>query len=178
MLTLIRSHCIGALVAGLGLVAPSSWAQAPAPAPAVKVEGAWARATVPGQKGTGAFMSLTAPQGLKLVGVSSPVAGVAELHEMKMDGDVMRMRAIAELDLPAGRKVELKPGGHHLMLMDLKQPLRKDTQVPVTLILKNAQGQTSQLQVSVPVSLAAPGAAAHGGHGGHGGHGSHAGHRH
>lgn len=177
MLTFIRPLGVRALLASLGLVALQAGAQAPAPAsaPALKVEGAWARVTVPGQKGGGAFMSLTAPQALKLVGVSSPVAGVAELHEMKMDGDVMRMRAIAELDLPAGRKVELKPGGHHLMLMDLKQPLKKDTQIPVTLFFKNAQGQTSQLQVSVPVMLNAPGAAAQGGHGSHG---SHAGHRH
>ncbi len=136
-----------------------------AQAPAVKVEGAWARATVQGQRGTGAFMNLTAPQSLRLVGVSSPVAGVAEVHEMKMEGDVMRMRAVAGLDLPAGKAVQLKPGGYHLMLMDLKQPLQKDTQIPVTLILQNAQGQTSQLQVSVPVLLSAPGAAAHREHG-------------
>lgn len=154
-----------ALIAGLGLAALGALAQ-----PAVKVEGAWARATVPGQKGSGAFMSLTAPQNLKLVGVSSPVAGVAELHEMKMDGDVMRMRAIGSLDLPAGKKVELRPGGHHLMLMDLRQPLAKDTQIPVTLSLRDAQGQTSQLQVSVPVLLSPPGGAAAGhGHSGHGG---------
>ena len=138
------------------LASPAAHAQSPA----VKVEGAWARATVPGQRGSGAFMSLTASQPLKLVGVSSPVAGVAELHEMKMDGDVMRMRAMDELTLPAGQKVELKPGGHHLMLMDLKQPLQKDTQIPVTLSLRNAQGQLSQVQVSVPVMLQAPALAA------------------
>lgn len=166
-------HFWQALAAALTLVASQALAQTAAPqAPAVQVEGAWARATVPGQKGTGAFMSLTAPQDLRLVGVSSPVAGVAELHEMRMDGDVMRMRAIDFLALPAGRKVELKPGGYHLMLMDLKQPLVKDTQVPVTLRLQNAQGQTTQLQLQLPVRLVAPGGAA----AGHGSHG--AGHRH
>ena len=140
-----------------------SWAQTPA----VQVEAAWARATVPGQRGTGAFMSLTAAQGLRLVGVSSPVAGVAEVHEMKMEGDVMRMRPVTALDLPAGKKVELKPGGYHLMLMDLKQPLLKDTRIPVTLSFQNAQGQTSQVQLSVPVALQAPaGAAGAAGHGG------------
>lgn len=146
-----------ALLAACSLSALAALAQAPAPA--VKVEGAWVRATVPGQQGSGAFMSLTAPQSLKLVGVSSPVAGVAELHEMKMDGDIMLMRPVQALDLPAGRAVQLKPGGHHLMLMDLKQVLRKDTHIPITLSLQNAQGQTSQLQISVPVLLGAPGAA-------------------
>ncbi|MBC7610497.1 MAG: copper chaperone PCu(A)C, partial [Polaromonas sp.] len=80
----------------------------------VKVDGAWARATVQGQMGTGAFMNLTAKDGTRLVGVSSPAAGVAEVHEMKMEGDIMKMRAVPVLDLPAGKKVELKPGGYHV----------------------------------------------------------------
>ncbi len=147
-----------------GLLALSALAQQAA---TVKVEGAWARATVAGQKGTGAFMKVTAPQAMKLVGVSSPVAGVAELHEMKMDGDVMRMRAVPAIALPAGVGVQLQPGGHHLMLMDLKAPLLKDSQIPVTLVFQNAQGQTLQQQVSVPVLLGAPGATVPGqaGHG-------------
>ena len=124
---------------------------------AVKVEGAWARATVQGQKGTGAFMSITAAQGTRLVGVSSPVAGVAEVHEMKMDGDVMKMRAVPALDLPAGKTVQLKPGSYHLMLMDLKTPLLKDSSVPVTLRFKNAAGVDSQMEVIVPVATVAPG---------------------
>ena len=124
---------------------------------AVKVEGAWTRATVQGQKGTGAFMNITAAQGTRLVGVSSPVAGVAEVHEMKMDGDVMKMRAIPGLDLPAGKTVQLKPGSYHLMLMDLKRPLLKDSTVPVTLRFKNAAGVDSQLELLVPVATTAPG---------------------
>lgn len=126
---------------------------------AVKVDGAWARATVQGQKGTGAFMSLTARDGAQLIGVSSPVAGVAEVHEMKMDGDVMKMRAVPSLDLPAGKKVELKPGGYHVMLMDLKAPLAKDSTVPVTLLFKDAKGVESKLELKLPVATAAPGAA-------------------
>lgn len=137
--------------------------------PAVKVEGAWARATVPGQKGTGAFMTLTAQHSLRLVGVASPVAGVAEIHEMKMEGDVMRMRAMPALELPAGQSVALRPGGFHLMLMDLKQPLVKDTQVPLTLRFTDAQGKTSELQLSLPIALVAPAGApkAPSGHGAH-----------
>ena len=74
----------------------------------VKVTGGWVRSTVPGQKGSGAFMKITATEGVRLTGVSSPVAGVAEVHEMKMDGDVMKMRAVPVIELPAGRTLELK----------------------------------------------------------------------
>lgn len=124
----------------------------------VKVEGAWARATVPGQKGTGAFMKLTAPQGARLVSASSPAAGVTEVHEMKLDGDVMRMRAVPVLELPAGKPVELKPGGFHVMLLDLKAPLAKDSTVPLTLTFKDAKGAQSTLELTVPVASSAPGA--------------------
>ena len=127
---------------------------------AIKVEGAWARATVPGQKGTGAFMNITAKEGTRLVGVSSPAAGVAEVHEMKMENDIMKMRAMPGLDLPAGQIVQLKPGGLHLMLMDLKAPLMKDSTVPVTLMFKDAKGVESKLDLVLPVGLAAPGAVA------------------
>jgi len=122
----------------------------------VKVEGGWARATVQGQKATGAFMKLTAPQATRLVAVSTPVAGVAEVHEMKMDGSVMQMRAIPALDLPANKAVELKPGSYHLMLMDLKAPLMKDSSVALTLTFKDAKGVETKQQVSVPVSTGMP----------------------
>lgn len=143
-------------------------------AQSVDVRNAWVRSTVHGQKGTGAFMSLTARESTQLVGVSSPVAGVAEVHEMKMDGDVMRMRPLAALELPAGKTVELKPGSYHLMLMDLKQPLPKDTSVPLVLRFRTVGGAQSQLELNVPVSTLAPNIApaaaqppgAHGMHGG------------
>lgn len=125
----------------------------------VEVKDAWVRTAVPGQSGTGAFMSITAKDGAKLVGVSSPVAGVAEVHEMKMDGDIMRMRAVPALDLPAGKTVQLKPGGYHVMLMELKQALSKGSSVPLTLILRDAKGQESKLEVKVPVAATAPGGA-------------------
>lgn len=149
------------LIASLLLaVAPLAFAQnAP-----VTVEGAWARASVPGQTGTGAFMKLTAREKLTLVGVASPAAGVAEVHEMKMDGDVMKMRAVPGLELPAGKAVELKPGGYHLMLMELKAPLKPDTQVPVTLSFRNAKGETSTLQLAVPVAARAPAGSPAAGH--------------
>ncbi|MDO8450440.1 MAG: copper chaperone PCu(A)C [Rhodoferax sp.] len=127
----------------------------------VEVKDAWVRTTVPGQKATGAFMKVTAKDGAKLVGASSPVAGVTEVHEMKMDGDVMKMRAVAGgLDLPAGKTVELKPGGYHVMLMDLKAPLAKDSTVPLTLVFKDAKGVESKVELKVPVAAVAPGAPA------------------
>lgn len=129
-------------------------------AQSVDVHNAWVRSTVPGQKGTGAFMSLTAQESTELVSVSTPVAGVAEVHEMKMEGDVMKMRALPGLALPAGKRVELKPGSYHLMLMDLKQPLPKDTSVPLVLHFRNAKGVQSRLELSVPVRTLAPDAGA------------------
>ena len=123
----------------------------------VTVTDAWVRATVPGQKATGAFMKLTAKENTKLVGVSSPAAGVAEIHEMKMEKDVMKMSALPNgLDLPAGKAVELKPGGFHIMLMDLKLPLNKDVALPLTLTFQDTSGKKSQQVVQVPVSLQAP----------------------
>ena len=143
----IRSLTLAAVAACWGL---GAWAQN------VSVSDAWARATVPGQKATGAFMKLTAKDSTKLVGISSPAAGVTEIHEMKMDKDVMRMAAIPSLDLPAGKAVELKPGSYHVMLMDLKAPLAKDSTVPVTLIFQDVKGQKSELALQVPVKAMMP----------------------
>lgn len=131
--------------------APALWAQS------VDVQNAWVRATVQGQMATGAFMTLTSQEGGKLVGARAPVAGVAEVHEMAMDGGVMKMRALkAGLDLPAGKAVELRPGGFHVMLMDLKVPLKVDTTVPLTLLFKNAKGVESQVEVKLPVRQTPP----------------------
>ena len=144
-----------AVAALLALSAVSVGAQ---PAP-VKVSNAWVRTTVPGQQSTGAFMALTAPTAMKLVSVSTPAAGIVEVHEMKMDGDIMRMREVLQLELPAGKTVALKPGGLHVMLMDLKQPFAKDAKVPFTLHFKDAKGADSQLSVTLPVAAVAPAAA-------------------
>ena len=127
----------------------------------VDVKNAWVRASVQGQKATGAFMQLTASQPTTLVGVASPVAGVAEVHEMKMDGDVMRMRALPNgLALPAGKTVALTPGGYHVMLMDLKATLPKDSTIPLTLTFKDAKGVESRVELKLPVATTAPGGAA------------------
>jgi periplasmic copper chaperone A len=125
-------------------------------APEVSVTHAWVRATAEGQTGTGGFMTLTAKQPMRLIGVASPAAGVGEVHEMKMEGNVMKMRALPGLDLPAGQAVELKSGGTHMMLMDLNQTLKYGTTVPVILTFADAQGKQSQLTVQMPVSFRAP----------------------
>jgi periplasmic copper chaperone A len=139
-------------------------------AQSVEVKNPWVRPTVPGQKGTGGFATFTAKDGAQLVGVRSAVAGVSEVHEMKLDASgTMRMSAMKALDLPAGQAVELKPGGLHLMLMDLKTALPKDTTVPVGLDFVAKDGKRFSQTVSFAVSPRAPGAAASG-HEGHSGH--------
>ena len=165
-------------------VGSADWAQLPAagstaklelPAPrldvlpagvaAVEVRDAWVRQTVPGQSGTGAFMKLTAPSGARLVGASTPAAGVAEVHEMKMEGDTMKMRAVTGgLELPPRQTVELKPSGLHVMLMDLKQPIAKGGSIPLTLRFEDAKGVKSSLQLDVPVGTPAGSAAESHGH--------------
>ena len=123
----------------------------------VTISNAWVRATVQGQKATGAFMTVTSKENAKLLSASTPVAGIVEIHEMKMDKDVMKMAALPNgLDLPAGKAVDLKPGGYHIMLMDLKLPLSKDVGVPLTLTFQDSNGKKSQQVVQVPVSLQPP----------------------
>ena len=125
-----------------------------AQAQTVEIKDAWIRTPVQGQKSTGAFMKITAKENMKLVAVSTPVAGVAEVHEMKMEGDIMKMRAVkGGLDLPAGKTVELSPGGYHLMVMDLKAALPKGSTVPFTLVFKDAKGSESKVELKVPVAL-------------------------
>jgi len=117
----------------------------------VAVSDAWVRGTVAGQNATGAFMQLRSADGTVLVGAASPVAGTAEIHEMRMDGAVMRMRPVPKVDLPAGRTVELKPGGYHVMLMDLKAPLKKGDTVPIRLKLQGRDGKPQELEVKAEV---------------------------
>ncbi|RZI80618.1 MAG: copper chaperone PCu(A)C [Rubrivivax sp.] len=130
-------------------------------APLVQVSGAWIRPAVKGQSGTGGFMSLSSRQAMTLTGFRTPVASSAELHEMNMQGDVMRMQAIDALPLPAGQTVALQPGGHHLMLMGLKRPLPVGVTVPLTLILRTSDGRVVEQKVKVPVRSSAPASQAH-----------------
>ena len=119
------------------------------------VNDAWVRGTVAGQKATGLFGQIVSTSGGKLVSASSPLAGVVEVHEMVMDGNVMKMRALPSLDLPAGKTVELKPGGYHMMLLDLKRELKTGESVPVTLVIEGAAGKRETLEVKAPVKALA-----------------------
>lgn len=117
----------------------------------VDVKAPWVRGTVTGQQATGAFMEVTSKAGATIVSVSSPVAGVTEIHEMKMDGGVMKMRAVARLDLPAGKPVKLAPGGYHVMLMDLKQALKKGDFVPLTLKVEGKDKAVESIEIKAEV---------------------------
>jgi copper(I)-binding protein len=117
----------------------------------VVVTDSWVRGTVAGQQGTGAFMRLTSPADVTLVGVASPAAKVAEIHEMKVEGGMMKMSAVPRLPLPAGKVVELKPGGYHVMLMDLVQPLKEGDTVPLSLTFEDTAGAKQTIAVKAPV---------------------------
>jgi len=117
----------------------------------VEAQAAWARATVQGQTTAGAYMQLTSSERATLVGVESPVAASAEVHEVRMEGKVMRMRALSRLELPPGETVELKPGGHHIMLLELKRPLKKSEVVPIRLRLEMKDKSVKTIEVKAEV---------------------------
>lgn len=117
----------------------------------VTVSEPWIRATVPAQKVTGAFMRLQAAKPARLVGVQSAVAGRAELHQMAMEGQTMRMRRVEAIALPAGKPVNLASGGYHIMLLDLKRQVKEGESVELTLQLEDAAGKRQDMTVNVPV---------------------------
>ncbi|MDP1717053.1 MAG: copper chaperone PCu(A)C [Burkholderiales bacterium] len=117
----------------------------------VTVGNAWARATAPGQNAAGAYMELVSPADAALIGVETPVAARAELHVMSMDGGVMRMRAVEKIDLPARKAVKLAPGGFHVMLIDIKQPLKAGDKVPLTLTIRGAGAALTTIRVEAEV---------------------------
>ena len=123
----------------------------------VEVSQAWVRATVAQQKATGAFLQLKAKTDSRLVEVRSSAAGIAEVHEMTMDGSVMKMRAVDSLALPAGQAVELKPGGYHVMLMALKAPIKAGDSVPLTLVFEGADKKRQTVEIKAEArQLGAP----------------------
>ena len=132
------------LAALLFLFAALAQAQYTAP---VTVKNAWVRATVPSQKTTGAFMLLTAPAGSRLVGARSSAAGMVEIHEMAMVGNVMQMGAVPGVDLPPGKTVALKSGGYHLMPINLKIQVRAGDSVPLTLIFEGKDKKRQSVEV-------------------------------
>ena len=117
----------------------------------LEVKSAWVRGTVPAQMMSGAFMDITSRQDATLVGVSTPVAEDAEVHEMRLEGGVMKMRAAPRLALPAGKTVSLKPGGYHIMLMGLKRQLKAGETVPLTLKIEGAKKKVETLTIDAEV---------------------------
>ena len=115
------------------------------------VSNAWARATAPGQEVGAAYMSLKSTTNAELVKVETPAAGSVEIHMMSMKNGVMEMRMLDKLALPAGKSVDLAPGGFHLMLFDLKKPLKSGENVPFTLSIKYGNGKVISLQTTVPI---------------------------
>ena len=128
------------------LIAAAVFASAAAHAQ-VAVSDPWVRTTVAQQKTTAAYMTITSLKGGTLVDASSPVAASAEVHEMKMDGDLMKMRAVDALPLPVGQAVELKPNGYHMMLMGLKAPVKAGDVVPIKLVIEDSKGQRKNVDV-------------------------------
>jgi copper(I)-binding protein len=125
----------------------------------VTVSDAWVRGTVPGQRTTGAFMTLTASEDVALGAARTPLAGRGEVHEMKMDGGMMRMRAIDRLPVAKGAAVQLSSGGHHLMLMALVKPVAAGDTVPLSLTFEDRAGKRVTVDVLANVR---PLAASHG----------------
>lgn len=129
----------------------------------VNVGNAWVRATAPGQKTAGAYMELTSEADAALVAVASPAAGKTELHTMSMDGGVMRMRPVAKIDLPAKKAVKLAPGGGlHVMLRDIRQPLKEGDKVPLTLTIRGGGNAQSTIKVEAQVRAAGSASMHHG----------------
>lgn len=151
---------------------PAAVDQAAAPSQVqdgIAVQNAWVRPTVGEQDATGAYLTITSQEALSLVGVATPSAEIAEVHEMKMDGDIMRMRMAERIDLQAGEPLELKPGGYHVMLMALTAPVVAGQEIELSLQFEKPDGS----KIEMPVKAMAGQNAAGGDHHSHGGNGDH-----
>jgi copper(I)-binding protein len=128
----------------------------------LSVSNPWIRATVPQQKATGAFMQISSAKDSRLVQVSSPAAGIVEIHQMEMVDQMMRMRPVDGIDLPAGKSVNLASGGYHIMLMDLKKQLKAGDSVPVVLTIEGKNKKRENVTVNAvvnPINYTSPPAA-------------------
>jgi len=135
-------------------------ASLPAWAANISVTDAWARATMPGQSVSGAYMQIRSDADARLVGVSSPAVPRVEVHEMKMDGDVMHMREVKAIDLPKGKTVSLEPGGFHIMLMNLPKPIAAGDIIPLILTVESG-GKRQTVEVKAEARSPMGGGAMH-----------------
>jgi len=157
----MKNNLLNVILAAVVGVGFTSMAQAQnAKVGGVQIENAYTRATVPGQMAAGGFMKIENKGAAdQLISASSPVAGEVQLHEMAMDGNVMKMRQVKDIAVPAGGAVELKPGGLHLMFMNIKAPLAAGETVPVKLKFAKA----GEVEVKMPVNAMGNPGAGHGG---------------
>jgi len=145
------------ITAMVALAVQSAWAAN------LSVTDAWARATMPGQKVSGAYMQLQSDADARLVSASSPAVPRVEVHEMKMDGDVMRMREVKSIELPKGKTVSLEPGGYHIMLMNLTKPIAAGEVIPLTLVVESG-GKRQTIEVKAEARAPGSGAMPHHAH--------------
>ncbi len=146
------------LLAMLAIAIAPAYAQS-----GVEVSNAWARATVAAQKVGGVYLDIRSNAPARLVAAASPVAVRVELHNMSMEGGVMKMAPVAGIALAAGQTVKLAPGGYHVMLVDLKRPLKAGDSVPLTLTIERADKTRASVEVKAEVRDMSA-AAAHKGH--------------
>lgn len=144
------------LLSTIGLCAPGF--SASVKASQVVVVDAWTRVSMPGQRVGGVYMKIQANQNARLVGAASTAVPKVEVHEMKMDGSVMRMREVQAIYLPKGEIVSLEPGGLHIMLKDLKKPIAEGEIIPITLFVES-DGKLEKLDVMVRARASKPEAA-------------------
>lgn len=124
----------------------------------IQIDKPWARATAPGAKVAGGYMLInnSGPAGDRLVGASSPAAARVELHVHINDNGVMKMREVPGYDVPAKGSFELKPGGAHLMFMEIKRPFKEGEKVPVKLKFEKAGEVNAEFHVGRLGGSAAP----------------------
>ena len=145
----MKSKVLATMYAAVGIVLCGSVMAQNASVGSIKVENAYTRATAPGQQVAGGFLKIENKGSAdQLVSASSPAAGEVQLHEMAMDGNVMKMRQVKDIPVPANGSVELKPGGLHLMFMNIKAPLAAGETVPVKLKFAKA----GEVEVRMPVN--------------------------
>lgn len=143
----LRVSLVSLAVLGLALSASAQ----------IKIENAWVRATVPQQQATGAFMKITSSETVTLVAVTTPAAKTNEIHEMKMEGGIMKMRAhLNGLEIRADTTLELKSGGYHLMMMELDKAIKAGDVVPLKLEFTDAKGKNKVVMVNAKASFKNP----------------------
>lgn len=146
MRTLLLSASAAMLLSACGEPAPDASA-----APTVDVAGAFCRPTQAGRDATGCYVTLAASDDDRLVSASSPAAAEVQIHEMTMEGGMMRMGELPDgLPLPAGERVELRPGGNHLMILGLSRPLVEGERLSLTLTFEKAPAQELTFPIGQP----------------------------